>query len=290
MSVAPLHRIGSKAGSVSATVLASMSLTVAGAAEGQSTRQCYLAEFQLEQIVTPTTAVWVPEDQPLFDARLLPMQLWEVTAEVDLDGTTVLRAGDQLMTMVSNTPTRCNFPQRRDSSIAARQRVCLFDPDRDGVFDRAEVRGRGAIYWFAMAWEHPDEMIAVDPVSMREIEPAAFRGGPSIKYFTAHIPLRRRPRDGSPPYYEAFTIAMMYGNDGLNEQLHLDEGDGEPGILGDDVVEFEGLTIRFDEIAAETTLVTYSGNFDGSVVQLPFENSYEHRCDINSRQFLNRGG
>lgn len=290
MSVAPLDRTGPMAGRISATVLASISLAVSGAAEAQSMRQCYMAEFQLEQIAIPTGAVWVPEDQPLFDARLLPMQLWEVTAEVNLDGTTVLRAGDQLMTMVSNTPTRCNFPQSRDASIAARQRICLFDPDRDGVFDRAEIRGRGGAHWFAMAWEHPDETIAVDAVSMREVEPAAFRGGPSIKYYTAHIPLRRRPRDGSPPYYEAFTITMMYGNDGLDEQLHLDDADGEPGILGGDHVEFEGLTIHFDEIAAETTLVTYSGNFDGSVVQLPFENTYEHRCDVYVRQFLNRGG
>lgn len=241
---------------------------------------CYAADFYLEPIKTPVGAVWVPEDDPIFETRLLPMQLYAVDQSVVVGGITLLRPGDQLIGMRSKIATRCNFPQLKETAIAARDRICVFDPDGDGVFDRIHTRSRGGANWFTMSWEHPKEGVQTIPaVSMSPLDPAAFKGGPRIRYGAIHIPLRRKPRDGSPPYYEAFTGAALLGNDGLNWPMTLTSPYVNRGLLGGDKVEHQGLLLKIEQVAAEKTLISYEGNFKPEVVRLPFLNSYEHKCD-----------
>ncbi|MCL9998249.1 MAG: hypothetical protein NBV68_02610 [Erythrobacter sp.] len=265
--------------------LIACALGVAAEAQTKPRLACYTAEFRMEPIQKPAEAVWIPEDSPIFETRLLPLGLYEVEQPVVLAGTTLLRPGDQLMAMRSKTtPVRCNYPQLKSADIAARERICVFDPDGDGSFDRVQVRSRGGDNWFAMAWEHPKEGVqTIAPVSMKPIAPTAFRGGPSITFYADHIPLRRKPRDGSPPYYEAFTRAKLYGADGLNWPMSLGSPAMGRGLLGGDVVLHHGLLIKVEEVAAEKTLISYKGNFDGHVVSLPFLNSYEHKCDTSVR-------
>jgi hypothetical protein len=256
-------------------------------AQNKPPLSCYDPQFYLEKIDTPTGAVWIPEDDAIFETRLLPRELWEVEQPVELGGVVVLRPGDQLLTMRSRIPTKCNFPQLRDNGIAARQRICVFDPDGDGKFDRIYSRSRGGDIWFAMAWEHPKEGIqAIPAIAIKKIDSSQFKGGPKIKYYSDHIPLRRRPRDGSPPYYEAFTRALLYGNDGLRWYMTLQSPYSNKGLLNGTTVDFEGLRIKIEEVAAEKTLISYRGNFDRRVVDLPFLNSYERKCDTRlSRDF-----
>jgi len=265
--------------------LVACALGVAAAAQTKPRLACYAAEFFMEPIKTPTGAVWIPEESAIFETRLLPLGLYEVTQPVVVAGAMLLRPGDQMMAMRSaTTPVRCNYPQLKASDVAARERICVFDPDRDGVFDRIHVRSRGGDIWFGMAWEHPKEGVqTIAPVSMEPIDSAAFRGGPSIKYFAEHIPLRRKPRDGSPPYYEAFTIAKLYGADGLNWPMTLNSPYVTRGLLGGDIVLHHGLGIKVEEVAAEKMLISYVGNFNRDVVSLPFLNSYEHKCDTSVR-------
>lgn len=263
--------------------IALSALAVSGImAQESALRRCYKAQFYLEPVENPNGSILIPEGEPIFDTRLLPTDLWEVTAPMELAGQVVLRPGDQLMTMRSLTPTKCNFPQLRDDSIAVRERICIFDPDRDGVFDQAFSRSRGGATWFAMAWEHPALPVAVAPVAMHRIDSSEFRGGLRVKYSTYHIPLRRRPRDGSPPYYEAFTVAQLYGNDGLDERLNLVGRNPYQGLLDGSMVLVDGLQIRIEAVIAEATRVSYSGNFNREPIKLPYRNSYELRCDTNN--------
>jgi hypothetical protein len=259
---------------------------IAGAASSVAEAQvkpplrCYAADFFLEPITFEPGARWIPEDDPIFETRLLPLQLFEVEQPVIVGGITLLRSGDQLIGMRSKTATRCNFPQLKEAAIANRDRICVFDPDGDGVFDRIHTRSRGGANWFAMAWEHPKEGVQTIPaVSMKVIDPATFRGGPRIRYGAFHIPLRRKPRDGSPPYYEAFTGAALRGNDGLNWPMTLSSPFVNRGLLKGDTIEHQGLSIKVEDVAAEKTLISYEGNFKPEPVRLPFLNSYEHKCD-----------
>lgn len=250
---------------------------------------CYVAEFLMEPMKLPASPVWIPEGDPIFEARLLPKQLWEVGEAVQVGGLTLLRPGDQLLGMRSNIPTRCNFPQMKDNSIAARERICVFDPDGDGRFDQIHSRSRGGDIWFAMAWEHPKEdVLTIQPVVMNPIVREQFKGGPRIKYNAYHIPLRRKPRDGSPPYYEAFTEASLRGNDGLLWRMYLSLGPYGGNLLSGSVVDYGGLRIKVEEVAAEKTLISYSGNFGPDVIKLPFLNSYQEKCDIMMRDRATR--
>lgn len=282
-----MHGGGHRALRLSGGSLALLACALAVAAEAQTKPRlaCYTAQFRHEPIKIPAEATWIPEDSPIFETRLLPVELYEVEQPVVVAGATLLRPGDQLMGMRSKTtPVRCNYPQLKASDIAARERICVFDPDKDGVFDRVHVRSRGGDIWFAMAWEHPKDGIqTIAPVSMKPIEPTAFRGGPSITFYADHIPLRRKPRDGSPPYYEAFTRAKLHGADGLNWPMTLGSAAMGRGLLGGDVVLHQGLLIKVEEVAAEKTLISYRGNFDAKVVSLPFLNSYEQKCDTSVR-------
>ncbi len=244
---------------------------------------CYRAEFFLEPIKITEASVWIPEDSPIFETRLLPQELWEVVEPVEANGAVLLRSGDQLVTMRSQIPTKCNFPLLKYSGIAARQRICVFDTDGDGVFDKIFSRSRGGDIWFAMSWQHPkDGMLDIVPIKIKKIDPTQFRGGPSVKYNTYHIPLRRHPHDGSAPYYEAFTEAKLYGTDGLSWRMDLTSNYAGRVLLGGDVVRFEGLSIKVEEVAAEKARISYSGNFWHKVIELPFINSYENKCDIKS--------
>jgi hypothetical protein len=265
--------------------LTACALAVTAEAQTKPRLACYAAEFFMEPIQKPGEAVWVPEDAAIFESRLLPLGLYEVEQPVVVAGATLLRPGDQLMAMRSaTTPVRCNYPQLKAKDLAARERICVFDPDKDGTFDRIHVRSRGGDIWFAMAWEHPkDGVQTIAPVSMKPVEPAAFRGGPSIKFYADHIPLRRKPRDGSPPYYEAFTRAKLYGADGLNWPMTLNSPYVNRGLLTGDVMIHQGLGIKVEEVAAEKMLISYVGNFNQKVVSLPFLNSYEHKCDTSVR-------
>lgn len=265
--------------------LTTCAAAVAASAQTKPRLACYTAEFFMEPIKTPVEAVWIPEDEAIFETRLLPRVLYKVDQAVVAAGVTLLRPGDQLMEMRSaTTPVRCNYPQLKASDIAARERICVFDPDRDGAFDSIHVRSRGGDIWFGMAWEHPKESVqTIAPVSMTKVEPAEFRGGPSIKFYADHIPLRRKPRDGSPPYYEAFTRAKLYGADGLNWPMTLKSPYAYRGLLGGDVLLHQGLAIKVEQVAAEKTLISYVGNFNRDVVSLPFLNSYEHKCDTSVR-------
>ena len=268
-----------------ALALAACALAVGTAAQTKPRLACYTAEFRHEPITIPPEATWIPEDSPIFETRLLPAELYAVEQPVVLAGATLLRPGDQLMAMRSKTtPVRCNYPQLKASDIAARERICVFDPDKDGIFDRIHVRSRGGDIWFAMAWEHPKEGVqTIAPVSMKQIAPADFRGGPSITFYADHIPLRRKPRDGSPPYYEAFTRAKLHGADGLNWPMLLGSASMGRGLLNGDVFAHHGLIIKVEEVAAEKTLISYLGNFDARIVSLPFLNSYEQKCDTSVR-------
>jgi hypothetical protein len=265
--------------------LTACALGIAAEAQTKPKLACYTAEFFMEPITTPAEAVWIPEDSAIFETRLLPRGLYKVDQPVVLAGVTLLRPGDQLMEMRSaTTPVRCNYPQLKASDIAARERICVFDPEKDGTYDRVQVRSRGGDIWFAMAWEHPKEGVqTIAPVSMTKVEPAEFRGGPSIKFYADHIPLRRKPRDGSPPYYEAFTRAKLYGADGLNWPMTLKSPYPYRGLLEGDVLLHQGLAIKVEQVAAEKTLISYRGNFNRDVVSLPFLNSYEHKCDTSVR-------
>ena len=278
---------GHRALRLSGGSLALLACALAAASEAQTKPRlaCYTAEFFMEQITPPAEAVWVPEDSAIFETRLLPRGLYKVDQAVELAGVTLLRPGDQLMEMRSATvPVRCNYPQLKASDIAARERICVFDPDKDGTYDRVHVRSRGGDIWFAMAWEHPKEGTqTIAPVSMTKVEPSEFRGGPSIKFNAYHIPLRRKPRDGSPPYYEAFTQAKLYGADGLNWPMRLNTPYTYRGLLAGDVFLHQGLGIKVEQVAAEKMLISYAGNFNRDVVSLPFLNSYEQKCDTSVR-------
>ncbi len=242
--------------------------------------KCYEAEFVLEPQEFSREPIWIAEKDPLFDARLLPRELFEVKETVTLEGKSLLRPGDQLMTMRSNSAVKCNFPQLREKAIAARQRICVFDPDADGVFDQVYVRSRGGDIWFAMAWEHPKKpTTVVEPVVMEKIDPALFKGGPSIFFYSDHTPLRRKPRDGSPPYYEAFTRAKLQGNDGLKWYMELRPNGGYDGYVKGSFLVYDDMIMIVHDVAAERMQVSYQGNFGERLVDLPFLNSYERKCD-----------
>lgn len=268
-----------------AAVLGASSLAHAGAAIAQAPalKQCFKAEFFVEPINAPSEAVWIPEGDPIFETRLLPRELWKVSEPVMLAGAEVLSPGHQLMTMRSAVPMRCNFPLMGANAPGPRERVCVFDQDRDGQFESIDVRGRGGEGWFARVWEHPvGPLPKIAPVAMTAISPAEFIGGPKLKYYSDHTPLRRKPRDGSPPYYEAFTRAKISVPNGIEWFLELAPRYSYTGLLAGSVIEFEGLWMRVEEVAAEKTKIAYRGNFAGEAIDLPFEVPLAKKCDITA--------
>lgn len=229
----------------------------------EADRVTYSPDLVLSPIPEFTQPQWFSEGQAFVDVPLVPRALFVTTTQIEAGGEVLVDAGTRFETMRSIVPVRCTLiPAARKGMFASTVRTCVADRDKDGQFETAWQVKAGA-----PAWEFyktiPRETMAIINPDMEQISLDALTETPRFRIYSDHMALRRRPRDGSPPYWEAFVRAEIYAPGGGSSYYCLLQNGYCVGYRNKTLLGLGNLLMEVTKVDDERIQVRLLQNFSG---------------------------
>jgi hypothetical protein len=131
---------------------------------------------------------WVKEQGEVVQARLLPVGLFQTTADIlDDGGKLFVPRGTQMVLVSASRKVVCNV-NMASSGTAKSRRVCLVDSDSDGNFDQSFSDGKGGDYWMTLEGDLAEEkMSPVGEVTLQAMKPEEMTDAPYISFHYQRI-------------------------------------------------------------------------------------------------------
>lgn len=206
---------------------------------------------------------WYDEGEPFVDVPLQPKEAYVFTEDLRTsDEEVFLPAGMQMVSMAASYPILCSHIERDPSFMSFPKRFCIGDFDRDGQFERAWKLKVGQPAW-EFRGRVPNDALSISSPQLQPISPSQLANLPRLEIYSNHMALRRRPRDGSAPYWEAFVRVKVVSGGDRNTFFCLLQNGYCVGYTRNTLLGLGSMMMRVSDVQDEKIRVELVRNFDG---------------------------
>lgn len=220
-----------------------------------SERFRYYPDLVFGPVDLPQGDHWINERDPIVAVPLVPRAIFRSERAIIADGMELAPADTLFETMTSAIPIVCSQTRGLGDALLKERKVCLADRNRDGQLESAWAFETGAALW-DFNKRIPEETVQVSPPPLLPYTITDYSVFPKFTIWSHHTALRRRPRDGSAPYWEAFYSAQIRSSAGYGNIYTVNQS-SVPGT----VFEFAGFRFLVLEIDGEHVKGRYLSGF-----------------------------
>ncbi|TIX51824.1 lipocalin family protein [Alteraurantiacibacter aquimixticola] len=228
-------------------------------------------EFRAQLVPASVTLTepdgWYDERERFVDVPLQPKKAYVLDEELKTsDENVFLPSGTQMVSMRSRYSILCSHVETEAGFLNPLRRVCVGDFDRDGSYERAWQFSSGQPVWEFSA-RVPVAPLSISSPSLVPISPDDLANLPRLEIYSDHMALRRRPRDGSPPYWEAFVRVRITGPDGGRSFFCLTQQGYCVGYRTNTLLGLGNMVMRVIDVQDEMIRLEILSNFRGEELQ-----------------------
>jgi hypothetical protein len=218
----------------------------------------------LPPIVLSSPDGWYDEGELFVDLPMQPSAAFVLAEPLGEVGSEIrLEAGTQMVAMIAEYPIVCSHVSHEPGFLSPLVRVCIGDSDKDGSFEHAWSFRSGSPLW-EFSGRVPEVIFPIANPELTAFDPDDLEGLPRLQIYSNHMALRRRPRDGSPPYWEGFVRGRVQGpNAGGRRWFCLAQDGYCPGYRTNSLLGLGRMIMRVVDVQDERIRVEILSNFKG---------------------------